>query len=102
MIRKRWILILLPLAIHLLLGTVLLIIDAVHGVNDQDFSFAVALLFYYLNWPAAQGLHWMGVELTIMRLMLAGLPIWFGLGGVLWAAGTLFGLRRCPKDSGTV
>ena len=81
MVRKRYLFAALPLAIHLLLGVIVLIIDAVHGINDQDVSYAVALLFYYLNWLAVQGLNRMGIELTIIHMLLAGLVFWIGVGG---------------------
>jgi hypothetical protein len=90
---KRLIFVLLPLAIHLLLGTVLLVIDGVHRNNDKDFSFAVSIMFYYLNWPVCQMLNVMGIELTIMSVMLAGLPVWVGLGAVIWLVGLLFRSR---------
>ena len=37
---------------HLLFGAVLLVVDAIHGINDEDFSFALALLFYSM-YPTA-------------------------------------------------
>jgi hypothetical protein len=37
---------------HVLLGLSLLVIEATHGINDQDASFAVALVFHYLNLPS--------------------------------------------------
>ena len=72
---------------HLLFGAVLLVVDAVHGINDQDFSFALALLFYYVNYSGWLLLRWMGAELDIVLLILAGLPQWIVLsvivGGVV-------------------
>ena len=94
MIRKRYILPAIPLAIHVFLGVVLLIISSVYGINDQDFSFAVALAFYYFNWPAWQFLNWAGIEFSILRLLLAGLPVWVVLGFLIWAVGLLFRRRQ--------
>lgn len=102
MVRKRYLFAALPLAIHLLLGVIVLIIDAVHGINDQDFSYSVALLFSWMNWLAVQGLNRMGIELTIIRMMLAGIVLWMGVGGLIWAAGFLFGLCRRPHSSSKV
>jgi hypothetical protein len=97
---KRLILVLLPLVIHLLLGTVLLVLDGVHRNNDKDFSFAVSIMFYYLNWPVCQVLNVMGIQLTILLVILAGLPVWIGLGAMIWLVGLLFGPR--PGRFGTV
>lgn len=72
---------------HLLFGAVLLVVDAVHGINDQDFSFALWLLFYYVNFSGWWLLNLMGAELDIVLLILAGLPQWIVLsvivGGVV-------------------
>ena len=102
MIRKRFIFALLPLAMHVLLGAVVLTVDAVHGINDQDVSYAIALLFYYFNWLAVQGLERLGIELTIVRMILAGLVPWIGTGILIWGIGSLLGLCRCPKDTDTI
>ena len=80
---------------HLLFGAVLLVVDAVHGVNDQDFSFALFLLFYYLNYSGVLLLRCMGVELSIVLLILAGLVQWIVIGGVI---GSVAGLFRKTKD----
>ena len=72
---------------HLLFGAVLLVVDAIHGINDEDFSFALALLFYYLNFSGWWLLKCMGAELNVVLLILAGLPQWIALsvivGGVV-------------------
>jgi hypothetical protein len=94
MLQKLWMIALMPLAIHLLLGSVLLVIDAVHGVNDQDFSFAVALLFYYFNWLPWQVINGMGAEFSIMRLMVTGVPFWIGLGVLVVCFGRLLVHRK--------
>ncbi len=68
---------------HLLFGAVLLVVDAVHGINDQDFSFALSLLFYYANYPGVWLLNCMGVELSVVLLILAGLPQWIVLSVIV-------------------
>ncbi|MCF7955331.1 MAG: hypothetical protein K9M75_05980 [Phycisphaerae bacterium] len=75
---------------HLLFGAVLLIIDAVHGINDQDFSFALMLLFYYLNYSGVLLLKYMGVTINILPLMLAGLIQWFVIGAFIGCVASLF------------
>ena len=68
---------------HLLFGAVLLVVDAVHGINDQDFSFAMSLLFYYANFSGWWLLNLMGAELDIVLLILAGLPQWIVLSVIV-------------------
>lgn len=65
---------------HLVLGVILLVIDATHGINDQDASFAVALLFYYLNLPSIWLLESMGSEPKIAVVIAVGFVQWVGLG----------------------
>jgi len=65
---------------HLVLGVLLLAMDATHGINDQDASFAVALLFYYLNLPSIWLLESMGREPKITVVLAVGLGQWVGLG----------------------
>ncbi len=79
---------------HLLFGAAVLVVDAVHGVNDQDFSFVLSLLFYYLNYPGVLLLRAMGVELGVVPLILAGLGQWIVIGGVV---GGLAGWFRDKK-----
>lgn len=74
---------------HLLFGAVLLVVDAVHGTNDQDFSFVLALLFYYANFSGWLLLRWIGAELNIVLLILAGLPQWIVLSVIVGGAVSL-------------
>ena len=62
--------------VHLFLGAVLLSIEAIHGINDQDPSFVVALLFHYLNLPTIWFLDWMGVRPGIAMVMVVGTVQW--------------------------
>ena len=79
---------------HLLFAAVLLIIDTVHGVNDQDFSFVLWLLYYYLNYSAVWLLKCMEIELSFMSIVLMGLPLWILLSLIV---GPLIGLFRNKK-----
>ena len=65
---------------HLLLGVALLVIDATHGISDQDASFAVALLFHYLNLPSIWLLESMGSAPKIGVVVAVGLAQWVALG----------------------
>lgn len=75
---------------HLIFGGLLLVIDAVHGVNDQDFSFALMLLFYYLNYSGVLLLKYMGVTINILPLILAGLCQWIVIGTFIGGFAGLF------------
>ena len=65
---------------HLVLGLALLSIEAIHGINDQDASFAVAMLFRYLNLPSIWLLESMGSEPRIAAVIAVGIAQWVGLG----------------------
>ncbi|MBI5396266.1 MAG: hypothetical protein HZA91_13300 [Verrucomicrobia bacterium] len=69
---------------HLLLGAILMVIKATHGINDQDASFAVALLFHYLNFPSVWGLRSVaGADPGIIAVLLAGIVQWAALAAVV-------------------
>ena len=68
---------------HLLLGGALLVIEATHGINDQDASFVVALLFHYLNFPTVWLLRWMGIVPGIMAVLLVGTVQWITLAALI-------------------
>jgi hypothetical protein len=68
---------------HLLLGGALLVIEATHGINDQDASFAVALLYHYLNFPSFWLLRGMGGPPGIASVLLVGIVQWITLAAVL-------------------
>jgi hypothetical protein len=68
---------------HLLLGGLLLVIEATHGINDQDASFALALLFHYLNFPSVWLLRWMGIAPGIMAVLLVGIVQWISLAAMI-------------------
>ncbi|MCK5173843.1 MAG: hypothetical protein KAR47_10660 [Planctomycetes bacterium] len=75
---------------HLLYGGLLLVIDSVHGVNDQDFSFVVWMLFYFVNYSGVLLLGFMGVEPSFGLLVLAGLPQWICLSVIIAVAIRIF------------
>ena len=79
---------------HLLFGVLLLIVDAVHGVNDQDFSFALWLAFYYLNYSGVLLLRWIGPGLSPGLLILAALPQWLAISAIITAAIRIFKSTR--------
>jgi hypothetical protein len=66
---------------HLLLGMILLVIAATHGINDQDASFAVAMLFRCLNLPTVWVLQSAGgtIESQIVLILLVGIVQWAAL-----------------------
>ena len=68
---------------HLLLGLTLLSVEAVHGINDQDASFALALLFHGVNFPTVRVLQSMGDEPGIPAVLLAGIVQWTLLAAVI-------------------
>jgi hypothetical protein len=68
---------------HLLLGGVLLVIEATHGINDQDASFAVVLLFHSLNFPSVWLLRWLGATPGIIAVLLVGIVQWTALAAVI-------------------
>jgi len=81
---------------HLLFGWVLLVIDVLPGVNDQDYSSAAWLLFYYLNCSGVWLLRSIGVRVTLVRMILAGLPQWICLSPII---GIIVGLFQARKTS---
>lgn len=88
------------LAFHLLLGGALLGVEAVHGINDQDASFALAMLFRLLNHPTVLALRLVGADPTIPSVLLAGMVQWAALGlaaGAAWRAVTR-GARPSTED----
>ena len=86
---------------HLLFGALLLVVDAAYGINDENFSFVLALLFYYLNFSGWWLLKYIGVELNVVLLILAGLPQWIVLSVVVGGVVTLFRSKNAalpPKE----
>lgn len=65
---------------HLLLGLTLLGIEAGHGINDQDASFAVAILFHCLNLPTIAMLRSLHVAPGIPVVLLGGIAQWTVMG----------------------
>ena len=65
---------------HLLLGLILLGIEAGHGINDQDASFAVAILYHCLNLPTIAMLRSLHVSPGIPVVLLAGIAQWAVVG----------------------
>ena len=64
---------------HLVLGLALLLIEAIHGINDQDASFAVAMLFRFLNLPSFWMLRSMGANPGIGMIVVVGIVQWTSL-----------------------
>ncbi len=87
---------------HLLFGAVLLVVDAVHGINDENFSFVLVLLFYYLNFSGWWLLKCMGAELNVVLMILAGLPQWIVLSVIVGRVVSLFRSKKAalpPKEN---
>jgi len=66
--------------VHLLLGVVLLVIEATYGIHDQDISFAIAMLFHTANYPTVWVLRFFGVNPSIVVTLVAGVVQWGVLG----------------------
>lgn len=79
---------------HLLFASLMFLIEALHGVNDQNFSFALALIFYYLNYGTQMVLERMGIETSLMLLFLGGLVQWSALSAAIGAAIHCFGYKK--------
>jgi hypothetical protein len=71
---------------HLLLGVALLAIEATHGINDENASFAVAIAFYYLNLPTIWLLRSANSATPPIAVVLAmGIAQWTGVALVIGA-----------------
>lgn len=68
------------IGVHLLLGVLLLAINVLHGINDQDISFVIAMLFHAANYPTVGVLRLFGVNPSIGAVLLAGVVQWGVLG----------------------
>ena len=66
--------------VHLLLGVLLLVINVLHGINDQDISFAIAMLFHAANYPTVCVLRLFGVNSSIVVTLVAGVVQWGVIG----------------------
>lgn len=83
---------------HLLLGAIFLAIEATHGINDRDISFAIALLFYYLNFLPVLALRSMGINPASIVVLLAGIAQWVMLA-ILVSIGYHVMKRSTGKNS---
>lgn len=61
---------------HLIIGLACIITEVVHGVNDQDASFALVMLVYCMNLPSVWLLNWLGVPLGSVPVVLVGILQW--------------------------
>lgn len=68
--------------VHLLLGVLLLVINVLHGINDQNISFAIAMLFHAANYPTVWVLRLVGVNPSIGATLMAGVVQWGILGAL--------------------
>ncbi len=75
---------------HLLFGAALLVI----GVNDQNFSFALSLLYYYVNYPAVWLHNLMGPTTNLGLVILLGLPQWIILSFIVGSIISLFRKKK--------
>lgn len=66
--------------VHLLLGVLLLMINATHGINDQDISFAIAMLFHMANYPTVCVLRLVSVNPSIGATLVTGVVQWGVIG----------------------
>ena len=75
---------------HLLFGGVMLAID----VNDQNFTFLLSLLYYYLNYPAALMLKCIGPDFNLGLFILLGIPQWILLSFIIGPVINLFQKKK--------
>ncbi len=61
---------------HLLLGLILIVTEATHGLSDMDASFLIVLLVYYLNLPTVWLLDSLRVDFSWITIALAGILQW--------------------------
>ena len=78
--------------VHLLLAVLLLVINATHGINDQDISFAIAMLFHTANYPTVWVLRLFGVNPSIGAILVVGVVQWGVIGAGVGAV--IRSLRR--------
>ena len=76
-------LVLILVGLHVLLGLCLLVVEAIHGINDQDASFALALAFHYLNLPSVWLLRSISDPPAIILVLLVGVGQWAALASVI-------------------
>ena len=77
--------------IHLLLGVTLIITEAIHGINDQDPSYALALFVYYANIPSVWLLNTLGVTIGSVSIVLTGCIQWTVVALII--AGVYYGVK---------
>ena len=83
--------------IHLLLGVILIITEAIHGINDQDPSYALALFVYYANIPSVWLLNALGVTIGTVSIVLTGCIQWTVVA--LISAGLYYGIKTIIRTS---
>ena len=58
--------------VHLVIRLACITTEVIHGVNDQDASFALVMLVYCMNLPTVWLLNWLGAPLGSVPVVLAG------------------------------
>ncbi len=76
MLRTAMKLTLIVILIYSALGVSLLLTEAIHGINDQDASYALALLVYFVNMPSVWLFKWTGVSANVLSVVVVGLFQW--------------------------
>ena len=61
---------------HLVLGLILLVTEATHGLSDMDASFLIVLLFSFLNQPSFWLLDFLRVDFSWIAIVLVGILQW--------------------------
>jgi len=83
---------------NLLLVLALFVTEATHGINDQDASFALAMLVYTLNKPAIWAFEPLGITSEAWTLLAGGTLQW----GLVSAVITLIsGFARSRRSIST-
>ena len=60
-------------------GGLLLVFDKLHGINDQGLSFAISMAYYYLNYLTVLLLNYLKIKLSLVAVILLGMPQWIVL-----------------------
>ncbi len=75
---------------HLLFGAALLVI----GINDQNFSLVLNLLYYYINYPAVWLHNFITPTINLGLFILLGLPQWIILSFIVGSIISLFRKKK--------
>jgi hypothetical protein len=90
---------------YVTLGTALILVDAIHGINDQDPSFVLWLLVLFMNKPTVWVLDALDVSIRPTPVVLAGIVQWAVIGcavAAVWNSLKAMDRRATQSDNATV